>query len=477
MKDSEGDLTGRMLVDRYRVDEPIGRGGMGIVYRARDERLERDVALKVTTVAVRDAGSREALRVALRREARIAAGIRHPNVVTIFDHGSDARIGVDFFVMELLEGEDLGSRVRRAGLPRLESLLSILREAAAGLAAGHQAGLVHRDVKPANLFVEEPRAGSGVRLKVLDFGIAGPAVAMLAHPAGGGREPLSPAFAAPEQFGGAGPITAASDVFSLGLIGLFLATGRRPGGGAGGERRMAEIRAALDSLATEGRIPEPLVRIFARALAPDAASRYPTAVELLHDLESWRNPHSRSGGAAGGPDEAERDPTWSPSPAGGARYRKGTDATPPPSDDLTRLHSPDPRADIERAGEAQAPARVAGRARTAFGVILALGAWLLAFTSFPYDLVRVAAALVVSSFATPFAVHSLAGRRTRLRFAVLASTSGSSLAALLLLPGGGVGALIAGVLAAQAALSVIAVWIARDPIPEESVPAPEAPGW
>jgi eukaryotic-like serine/threonine-protein kinase len=476
----EGDLTGRVLVDRYRVGEPIGRGGMGIVYRARDERLDRDVALKVITVAVRGAGSREALRSALRREARIAAGIRHPNVVTIFDHGSDPRIGVDFLVMELLEGEDLGSRVRRSGLPRVESLLSILREAAAGLAAGHQAGLVHRDVKPANLFIEEPRAGSGARLRVLDFGIAGPAVAMMSPPPGGGRDPLTPAFASPEQLGGAGQITAASDVFGLGLIGLFLATGRRPAAGVGGERRMAEIQGALDFLVTEGRIPPPVLRILARSLAADPAARYPTAAELLRDLERWGFPRFRDGVTGGEHGDGPSGPALAPWPAGSAGNAGNagrTGAVPSPSDELTHLHEPHPPAGAEWAGEAPALPRPPGRVRTAFATILALGAWLLALTALPGAPGRAAAALLVSSFATPLAVHSLAGRRTGLRFAVLAATSGSAIAALLLLPGGGAGALIPGVIAAQAALSLLAVWIARDPIPDEPTPTPEEPGW
>ncbi|HEX8395272.1 MAG TPA: protein kinase, partial [Longimicrobium sp.] len=154
-------LTGRRLDGRYRVESLVGSGGMGAVFRAWDERLGRTVAVKVLALQHADPGREAEFRAMFHAEARAAASLRHANVVTAHDFGSDRELGMDYLVMELLPGMDLGERLARAAgpLPTAEAL-EILREAGMGIAAGHRAGLIHRDVKPRNIFlVEDPDGG------------------------------------------------------------------------------------------------------------------------------------------------------------------------------------------------------------------------------------------------------------------------------------------------------------------------------
>ncbi|HLL81665.1 MAG TPA: serine/threonine-protein kinase, partial [Longimicrobium sp.] len=128
-------LAGRTLGERYRVDAVVGRGGMGAVFRATDLRLDRAVAVKVVTVED-DAEGRARAR--FLREAQAAARIRHPHVVGVYDFGTDATLGLDFLVMELLEGEDLSRRLGRDTALAPDEAATVFRQAAEGLAAGHR---------------------------------------------------------------------------------------------------------------------------------------------------------------------------------------------------------------------------------------------------------------------------------------------------------------------------------------------------
>ncbi len=228
MSGLEGLLAGRTLGSRYRVEEVIGRGGFAAVYRARDERLGRTAAVKVITVAAQDAATRDQIRKRFAREARVAASLDHPNVVTVYDVGTDPDLQLDFLVMELLEGEDLAHRLGRPDPLPLQAAVRILRDAARGIAAGHRGGLIHRDVKPANIFLAEHDREHRFRVCVLDFGIAQirdaeHSLTRLTR----GATPLSPRYASPEQLQESQKLTPAADVYSLGVIGCELLTWER----------------------------------------------------------------------------------------------------------------------------------------------------------------------------------------------------------------------------------------------------------
>jgi TonB family protein len=280
MSGFEGLLTGRVLADRYLVDEVIGRGGMGAVYRATDQRLGRHVALKVIMVPGADAALTERLRRRFLQEAQLAAGLRHPNVVTVHDYGTDDTLGLDYLVMALLEGEDLASRTAGGRLAPAASL-AVVSQAASGLAAGHRRGLVHRDVKPGNLFLEVDEHGE-VQVRILDFGIAQLARDDGAHTAGQGA--LSPTYAAPEQLRGDTSLTPAADVFSLAAVALYLLNGQRPFSG-NADTQAADAEAALARLAAVPGVSPAVRDVLRRALEMDPARRWPTANDFRVALE------------------------------------------------------------------------------------------------------------------------------------------------------------------------------------------------
>jgi tetratricopeptide (TPR) repeat protein len=298
MSGLEGLLRGRRVGNRYRIEEVIGRGGMGAVYRAIDERLGRQVAVKVITVSGGgDAAARERLRARFHHEARAAAALpHHPNVVPVYDFGTDESLGLDYLVMELLRGEDLATRLAEKGPPPVETAIWILREAARGVAVGHRSRLVHRDVKPGNIFLA---AGSGdeAEVRVLDFGIAKLATEEDTETGGltqEGRAPLSPAYAAPEQLRGLSQLTPAADVFSLAAVGFQLLTGERPFTDA--ERNRMGLGDPVPVPSPRERRPEvpPAVdAVIGKALAFDAQERHPDARAFATALDE-----AVSGGAA-----------------------------------------------------------------------------------------------------------------------------------------------------------------------------------
>jgi eukaryotic-like serine/threonine-protein kinase len=276
-------LRGRVLAGRYRIEEVIGRGGMGAVYRALDERLGRAVAVKVITAAASggDPEARERIRARFRHEAAAAAKLpHHPNVVPVYDYGTDDELGLDFIVMELLRGEDLATRLQRAGAPPLGVALLVLRDAARGVAVGHRMSVIHRDVKPGNVFLVEDEHGGEMQVRVLDFGIAKVIAeedtsTALTHD---GRAPLSPAYASPEQLRGEPRLTPASDVFSLGAVGFQLLTGSKPFTEADRNRLSIGMDVPVPSIrARNPAVPPPVEEVVRKAMAYDAEQRYPNA--------------------------------------------------------------------------------------------------------------------------------------------------------------------------------------------------------
>ena len=287
-------LKGRELAGRYRIEEVIGRGGMGAVYRATDARLRRPVAVKVITASAgNDPEVRERLRARFRHEASSAAGLpHHPNVVPVYDYGTDDELGLDYIVMELLRGEDLATRLQRSGPPPMAEALRILQHAARGVAVGHRAGLIHRDVKPGNVFLVSHGDDEEMQVRVLDFGIAKAMAEAEEDTASAGltqdgRAPLSPAYASPEQLTGARRLTPASDVFSLGALGFQLLSGTRPFTEADRNRMSAGMEVPTPSLrARNPQVPEELEQVIRRALAADPEQRFPHAGALADALNT-----------------------------------------------------------------------------------------------------------------------------------------------------------------------------------------------
>lgn len=283
-------LRGRVLGDRYRVEEVIGRGGMGAVYRAADERLGRPVAVKVITAVAGDPESRERMRTRFTREARAAARLpHHPNVVPVYDYGTDAETGLDYIVMELLRGEDLASRLQRSGPPPMALALRILQQAARGVSVGHRMGVIHRDVKPGNIFLAEDGDPGDVQVRVLDFGIAKVVDEEDTQTAltRDGRAPLSPAYASPEQLAGTDTLTPASDVFSLGAVGYQMLTGEKPFTEADRNRMGIGVAVPVPSVRSRNAaVPLEVEAVIRQALAHDAAERYPNAGALADAVEA-----------------------------------------------------------------------------------------------------------------------------------------------------------------------------------------------
>nr|WP_276510346.1 serine/threonine-protein kinase [Longimicrobium terrae] len=282
-------LAGRRLDGRYRVESLVGSGGMGAVFRAWDERLGRTVAVKVLTLQHADPAREAEFRAMFHAEARAAASLRHANVVTAHDFGSDRDLGMDYLVMELLPGQDLGVRLAQAAgpLPTAE-VLEILREAGMGIAAGHRAGIIHRDVKPRNIFLVADPDG-GWEVKLLDFGIAQAAGAAAAAAATSDATlvhapgPHTPRYAAPEQIRG-GSVTPASDVFALGLTALEMLSGRHPAQVHAATDPAAAARALYELRAVHPHLPRGVDAVLTRAVHPEPGRRFGNAGELVAAL-------------------------------------------------------------------------------------------------------------------------------------------------------------------------------------------------
>lgn len=278
----EGLMVGRTLAGRYEVVDAIARGGMSVVYRGLDKTLGREVGVKVVSLAAASDAALENFRERFRREAASAARIQHPNVVQIFDYGTDPELELDFIVMELLRGRDLKEAMIERPLTPPEAL-RILVDAARGVAAGHRAGIVHRDVKPANVFLIGDDEIDTV--KILDFGIAKP---LDDDPELGlttiGSLPHSPAYASPEQLDMSAPVTASSDVYQLGLIGYEMLAGKRP---FDAEERAA-VRGGEDVPLPEteawSSVPVRVREVIQRALRPRPADRFPDAASFAEAL-------------------------------------------------------------------------------------------------------------------------------------------------------------------------------------------------
>jgi eukaryotic-like serine/threonine-protein kinase len=265
---------------RYQILEPLGGGGMGEVYRARDLELDRLVALKFLPWHL--AADSEA-RARLTREARAASALDHPNVAVVYEIGTTAPAADGpaeglFIAMAHYAGETLKQKLARGPLP-VEEAIDYARQAADGLAAAHEAGMVHRDIKPANLMV----TGRG-ELKIVDFGLAKLAGAEVTHE---GSTPGTIAYMSPEQTRG-GVIDARSDVWSLGVVLHEMLAGVRPFPAVDGAVLLHAIRHDEPAPLREVRpdVPAALERLVERCLRKNPDDRYAHAGELLTDLRA-----------------------------------------------------------------------------------------------------------------------------------------------------------------------------------------------
>ena len=275
---------------------------MGEVYRARDTRLERDVAIKVlSSTRGDDRDSREQLE----REARAIARLTHPRISTLHDVGT-ARIGgveETYLVMELVEGETLAARLQRGPLP-LDQALSVAIDVAEALVAAHAAGIVHRDLKPANVMLT--RSGA----KLLDFGLArhrspahveGASATSTIHDCRDGAIVGTLPYMAPEQLGGAAP-DARSDLFAFGAM-LYEMVGGTRAFDAGSQAELATtvLEHEPPPLSTRAPVvPTALDRLVATCLAKDPDGRWQTATDLLRELRWIRTRSHDPGRCCGG---------------------------------------------------------------------------------------------------------------------------------------------------------------------------------
>ncbi|MGQ0702733.1 MAG: protein kinase domain-containing protein [Gemmatimonadales bacterium] len=268
------------LGSEYTLEGEIGRGGMGVVYRARDERLHRRVAIKVLPPEL---AFQKEIRERFTREAQTAARLSHPHIVPIHDVGEGA--GVVYFIMGLVEGESLGARLKRRGKLTPDEVRRIMKECADALSAAHAVSIIHRDIKPDNILLEGTRG----RVMVTDFGIAkAVSQASAATLTGVGVAIGTPQYMSPEQAAGEREIDGRSDIYSLGVVAFQMASGEVPFNAPTVAgilmKQITEPAPLLHEIARS--VPEDLSLAVARCLEKDPTNRWPTADSLRRSLES-----------------------------------------------------------------------------------------------------------------------------------------------------------------------------------------------
>ena len=293
-------MIGRLIGGRYRLIAPLGEGGMATLWRAMDEQLDREVAAKLLRPQY---GNDPGFAARFKQEARSAGSLSHPNIVSVYDYGTDAETGGQFIVMQLIDGQDLAAILEKNGPLKVEDAVRIAIGVASALEAAHRRGIVHRDVKPGNILIDND-------VKVTDFGIAR-AVAEASMTVTG-TTLGSVHYFSPEQARG-DEVTGQSDVYSLGIVLYEMLTGRRPfeGDSAAG---VALKRLTEDPLppTAHGPVPPGLSAIVMRALERDPAKRFPDAGAFAEALRVWQRNPDAVGAAAAVPVPAPTPPAGEP---------------------------------------------------------------------------------------------------------------------------------------------------------------------
>jgi serine/threonine-protein kinase len=281
--------VGDVMGERYLLISVLGRGGMGAVYAARHLGTGREVAVKVLLPETRSDSMRRERVARFVREARAAGRVRHPNVVDVYD--VDGKDELPYLVMERLHGESLGQRLRRGPLP-LSEALRILLDAMRGVAEAHRQGVIHRDLKPDNIFLVMTSAAVAPIAKVLDFGVS--RIVMAEH-----GEPKSTTLTRAghllgtfeymplEQLRGAATVDARADVYALGVILYEAIAGVRPYKDAANERDLSVRLATEEAVPLRTHLPgisPALADVVARALQRDPENRYPSVESFASEL-------------------------------------------------------------------------------------------------------------------------------------------------------------------------------------------------
>ena len=266
-------------VGRYKILGKLGRGAMGVVYLAEDPRLNRRVAIKTVELAVDDARNRDFLRDRLVRDGRAAAGLSHPNIVSVYDVLEEGDFG--YLVMEYIAGESLATRLARTPLPDTPFIARVLREMASALDYTHARGIIHRDIKPANVMLA---ADAGGAAKIMDFGIARMSDTRTATPTGMVMGTLE--YMAPEQIKGE-PVDGRADQFSLAAVAYEMLTGNT----LFGEQKFATLaykivnEMPLPPRTYNPALPQGVDEVVARALRKPPAERFQTCGGFVAALE------------------------------------------------------------------------------------------------------------------------------------------------------------------------------------------------
>jgi eukaryotic-like serine/threonine-protein kinase len=273
----------RVLSAHYELDTEIGRGGMGVVYRAKDRRLKRVVAIKVLPPEL---AFRSEIKTRFLREAETAAQLNHPNIVDIY--AVDEAEGIVYFVMAYITGDNLAKRLHQQGALSLDETRRVLRDVADALAYAHERGVVHRDIKPDNILIDSQ---SG-RPMVTDFGIARAVTEGDSRLTATGIAIGTPTYMSPEQAAGERTIDGRSDLYSLGVLGYQMLTGEPPFTANSTPailvKHISEQPTPIEQRRSD--VPQDLARIIMTLLEKEPANRFPSASAVVVALDTGKVP-------------------------------------------------------------------------------------------------------------------------------------------------------------------------------------------